>query len=213
MKKPAEQNMKAEAGNEKLILEAAEAEFLEKGYHNAKTTAIAERAGVTHAMLHYYFRTKENLFNVVFQKKLEKTADLFMPIFDTDAPFEEVIRSIMESQFELLAANPQLMNFVYNESISSQVNKETFMEFIIPKVENLYVALDLLLKKEIARGAVRPIETLDLLLNMAALNTMSFKTGSIVYNSELMWNDKSITEMLKERKESNIQFVLNALRR
>ncbi len=204
--------MKAETSNEQLILEAAEAEFLEKGYHSAKTTAIAERAGVTHAMLHYYFRTKENLFNVVFQRKLEKTAELFIPVFRTDAPFEEVIRSIMESQFELLAANPQLMNFVYNESISSQVNRDSFMNFIIPKVEGMYLALDRLLQAEIARGAVRPIETLDLLLNMAALNTMSFKAGTIVYNSALMWNEESITDMLKERKESNIQFVLHALR-
>ena len=204
--------MKAETNNEQLILEAAEAEFLEKGYHSAKTTAIAERARVTHAMLHYYFRTKENLFNMVFQKKLEKTADLFMPVFRTDAPFEEVVRDIMESQFDTLAANPQLMNFVYNESISSQVNKENFMKSIIPKVRKMYTTLDRLLQKEIAKGTVRPIETLDLLLNMAALNTMSFKAGSIVYNSELVWNDESISDMLKERKESNIRFVLNALR-
>ena len=204
--------MKAETNNEQLILEAAEAEFLEKGYHSAKTTAIAERARVTHAMLHYYFRTKENLFNMVFQKKLEKTADLFMPVFRTDAPFEEVVRDIMESQFDTLAANPQLMNFVYNESISSQVNKENFMKSIIPKVRKMYTTLDRLLQKEIAKGTVRPIETLDLLLNMAALNTMSFKAGSIVYNSELVWNDELIADMLKERKESNIRFVLNALR-
>ena len=45
---------------EALILEAAEKEFLEKGYLGAKTTSIAEAAGVTHAMFHYYFRTKDN---------------------------------------------------------------------------------------------------------------------------------------------------------
>ena len=44
------------------ILQAAEKEFLEKGYAGAKTTDIAAAAGVTHAMLHYYFRTKDKLF-------------------------------------------------------------------------------------------------------------------------------------------------------
>jgi len=48
-----------ELSTEQIILEAAEAEFLEKGYGNAKTVAIAKRAGVSHSMLHYYFRTKE----------------------------------------------------------------------------------------------------------------------------------------------------------
>ena len=47
---------------ETRILEAAEKEFFEKGYAGARTTSIAEAAGVTHAMLHYYFRTKDNLF-------------------------------------------------------------------------------------------------------------------------------------------------------
>lgn len=47
---------------EELILLSAEKEFLEKGYSGAKTTAIADAAGVTHAMLHYYFRTKDKLF-------------------------------------------------------------------------------------------------------------------------------------------------------
>lgn len=58
-----------ETTTEQLILEAAEAEFLEKGYGKARTTEIARRAGVNHSMLHYYFRTKENLFEVMFQKK------------------------------------------------------------------------------------------------------------------------------------------------
>ena len=53
---------------EQLILEAAEEEFLLKGFDGARTTAIAERAGVTHAMLHYYFRTKEQLFERIVAK-------------------------------------------------------------------------------------------------------------------------------------------------
>lgn len=47
---------------EARILQAAEHEFLTKGYAGARTTSIAEAAGVTHAMFHYYFRTKDKLF-------------------------------------------------------------------------------------------------------------------------------------------------------
>ena len=47
---------------ESEILKAAEQEFMLKGFDGAKTTSIAHAAGVTHAMLHYYFRTKEQLF-------------------------------------------------------------------------------------------------------------------------------------------------------
>ena len=56
---------------EKAILQAAEKEFLTKGLASSKTTEIAKAAGVTHAMLHYYFRTKDNLFEQVFQEKVK----------------------------------------------------------------------------------------------------------------------------------------------
>ena len=57
---------------EQLILEAAESEFAAKGYDGARTTSIAKAAGVTHAMLHYYFRTKELLFERIIDKKISE---------------------------------------------------------------------------------------------------------------------------------------------
>ena len=56
--------------SEQAILEAAEYEFTTKGFAATKTTQIAKKAGVTHAMLHYYFGTKEKLFNRVFEEKI-----------------------------------------------------------------------------------------------------------------------------------------------
>ena len=57
---------KEDVNTEQAIMEAAEKEFLDKGYTLTKTTEIARIAGVNHAMLHYYFRTKDNLFEKVF---------------------------------------------------------------------------------------------------------------------------------------------------
>ena len=54
---------------EQQILAAAEQEFLTKGYDGARTTSIAQAAGVTHAMLHYYYRTKEQLFKRIVDEK------------------------------------------------------------------------------------------------------------------------------------------------
>ncbi|MDR1517348.1 MAG: TetR/AcrR family transcriptional regulator, partial [Dysgonamonadaceae bacterium] len=62
---------KNETESKQKILEAAEAEFLEKGYGNAKTVSIAKRAGISHTMLHYYFSTKEKLFQRIFKAKVE----------------------------------------------------------------------------------------------------------------------------------------------
>ena len=56
---------------ESEILKAAEQEFMLKGFDGAKTTSIAHAAGVTHAMLHYYFRTKEQLFERILTEKVQ----------------------------------------------------------------------------------------------------------------------------------------------
>ena len=63
---------------EQQILAAAEQEFLTRGYDGARTTSIAQAAGVTHAMLHYYFRTKEQLFKRIvrgLQSEINRSAE------------------------------------------------------------------------------------------------------------------------------------------
>ena len=106
--------MKEETSNtEQSILKAAEKEFLKKGFSGSKTTEIAKEAGVTHAMLHYYFRTKENLFNKVFEEKAKQLADTFLSRVDESLPFLEKIKCFIEAHFDLLTANPELPLFIY----------------------------------------------------------------------------------------------------
>lgn len=81
-----------ETNTEQLLPEAAEAEFLEKGYGKARTTEIAKRAGVNHAMLHYYFRTKEHLFEVVFRNKAALMSEVLYFSFNQDLPFLEKVK-------------------------------------------------------------------------------------------------------------------------
>ena len=77
---------------EQQILAAAEQEFLTKGYDGARTTAIAKVAGVTHAMLHYYFRTKEQLFErIVDEKFATMSRSMFAIMGDPKLPIVERI--------------------------------------------------------------------------------------------------------------------------
>ena len=73
---------------EQAILEAAEREFIAKGFAGARTTSIAEAAGVTHAMLHYYFRTKEQLFERILDEKMRLMGESVLAAFgDPALPF------------------------------------------------------------------------------------------------------------------------------
>ena len=87
---------------ESRILQAAEEEFLLKGLEGARTTAIAERAGVTHAMLHYYFRTKNMLFERIIEEKMRNAGNIMQAVFVLgDMPLMERVKrgvEIMRSQ-------------------------------------------------------------------------------------------------------------------
>ena len=76
--------MSKKENKEQDILKAAEMLFAEKGFKGATTTLIAAQAGVTHAMLHYYFRTKDQIFLKVFDTYLEEILQSLKSIMVTD---------------------------------------------------------------------------------------------------------------------------------
>ena len=101
---------------ESEILKAAEQEFMLKGFDGAKTTSIAHAAGVTHAMLHYYFRTKDKMFQAVFGNIIFS----FIPrihdiIIQQDKPVSESIGEIVDAYYKVFTENPCLPLFMVRE--------------------------------------------------------------------------------------------------
>ena len=89
----AERKHRERSNSEQAIMAAAEELFLENGYSKTTTTMIAARAGVTHAMLHYYFRTKEHIFIKVVDKYMDELLDSFQPLMRKQAPFWETLET------------------------------------------------------------------------------------------------------------------------
>jgi AcrR family transcriptional regulator len=200
-----------ELNTEQSILEVAEAEFLEKGYGNAKTVSIAKRSGVTHSMLHYYFRTKEKLFQIVFRNKVQTISQLFTDIFDRGLPFEQTVRLLVETQFDFVARNPKLPRFILNEVLSNEQNRDLLVKILLPKLFVLHEKMSGLLSDEIAKGTVRNVSLRDLLMNVISMNVASFMALPILKDF-ISDGGESVEKLLKERRESNVQFVLNSLR-
>lgn len=200
-----------ELNTEHVILEAAEAEFLEKGYGNAKMMAIAKRANVAHSMLHYYFRNKENLFQKVFIEKVQAILPFFEGALEQHLPFLDTVRIIMEVQFNFLARNPRLPLFLLTEILANKRNRALVLDIISPKAINPLSKLREMLDEEVKKGTVRPIQFQDLIMNIISINASTFIAIPILQSMSRL-NDESIESMLAERRESNIQFILAALR-
>jgi len=201
-----------EVNTEQIILEAAEAEFLEKGYGNAKTIAIAQKAGVSHSMLHYYFRTKEQLFQKIFKDKVQKFTQVFSVVFEQNTDFKETLRRIIETQFKFVAQNPQLPMFIIREILSNKENREWAIKTFFPHIFPFLSTIEKMLNTEIAKGTIRPIVIQNLLMNILAINISTFVALPILKENLQLENDEMLENFLSERCESNVQFILNAIK-
>jgi AcrR family transcriptional regulator len=201
-----------ELSTEQIILEAAESEFLEKGYGNTKTVAIAKRAGVSHSMLHYYFRTKENLFQMIFLQKIQMLSEVFEGILVQHLSFAETVRRIVESQFDFVRQNPRLPYFVLNEILSNKENRALVSEVLFPKIANITDGIEKILSDEIARGVIRPVKISDFMMNMLSLNISTFVALPVLQEFFAVDDEEKLENVLNERRESNVQFILNALK-
>lgn len=90
---------------EQAILEAAKKMFAEKGFKGATTTLIAAEAGVTHAMLHYYFRTKEQIFIKVAQDYVHEMRESLKLVMDDKRNFEDVVCEAIGTIYDFFLNN------------------------------------------------------------------------------------------------------------
>lgn len=196
---------------EALILQAAEREFLEKGYSGAKTTAIAQAAGVTHAMLHYYFRTKEKLFEKIVADKMDKLKRvIFGVIGNPDLPLRERLKQGVEQHFDFIAENPHLPRFIFNELHEHPERIDQVKNSIASIAAKAITTLQNEIDRKAASGECRPVDARMLMLDIASLNLFPFIAAPLISSSfGNLFEGRD--EFLKMRKKENVRTVLGKL--
>lgn len=202
---------KEEINTQQVILDAAEEEFLINGLASTRTTEIAKRAGVTHAMLHYYYRTKENLFNQVFETKIKLLTSLFASKVEEDLPFDEKIRVIVEEHFNFLASHPRLPFFVLNEFITNKTRLKWFVALASPSINRIINKLTTDINEAVKKGEICPIDPVNLILDIVSLNVFSFLAHPLIKGlaDEL---GRDYEALLEERKKEIITVILKRVK-
>ena len=197
---------------EQQILEAAEQEFLEKGYDGARTTSIAKTAGVTHAMLHYYFRTKEQLFEHIIDKKMSEIVPLMTHLFgNSGLPLVERIEEAVSVHFDFVVSNPDLPRFLINEVLPNKERCDLFRS----KIENVLYFVDNLqreVNEAAASGEVEQFNVLLLFQSVLSLNIFPSVMENMIENL-LGDNGQSMKEVLAQRKAENIELIMRRIKK
>ncbi|MDE5845664.1 MAG: TetR/AcrR family transcriptional regulator [Muribaculaceae bacterium] len=197
---------------EELILKAAEQEFMTKGFDGARTTSIAEAAGVTHAMFHYYFRTKDRLFNRIITDKITILVNaLMISVTDREQSLDRLIKNIIDRHLDFISSNPDLPHFVIREIYSNPDKVKVLLDKLVINAPVFFNILQDKIDRSVAAGICRHIDARMLMLDIASLNVLPYLASPIV-NSVLnncMANGKQFVEM---RKRENFDTIMRKLK-
>lgn len=174
--------MNGHRNTEQSIMDAAEKLFLEKGYTLSTTTLIAKEAGVTHAMLHYYFRTKEQIFIKVLNKNIGELISSLRPIMMIRRPVWETLKEGIEMMFDFLNTHRQLAGLIYDVINYNPRLLESYITGIGGLRNRLFEQHRDMLEKEISSGRMNHISIEQIIYDIVSMNMSVFMSINAMKN-------------------------------
>lgn len=195
---------------EHLILNAAKKVFVRKGMAGARMQDIADEAGINKALLHYYFRNKEKLFEMIFLEAAEKLFPRINAIFNADQPLFEKIESFCEEYISIVSENPYLPLFVLNE-----INQDP--EYFLQKVwsgkskPNPAKFLEQI-EREVRKGTIKKISPVHLLMNLISMTIFPF-VAKPMFQKNLGLDELQFRAVMEQRKKEIPKFIIDAIKK
>lgn len=184
---------------EKKIIEAAKRAFLKKGYSDTNMAEIAEEVGLTRPAMHYYFRTKERLFQAALSELIHILLPKLRGYITSDATLREKITNIVNTYTELLKETPEIPLFIIKE-INRDVNNMlsiTSDTFIIESAGMLKAAI----QQEIDAGHIKNVPIMDIVYTMyglMAFPVLARPLGNAIFDTDIT------DEEFRQRWKNNI---------
>ena len=201
---------KIDKGAEEKILAAARKVFTTKGMAGARMQDIADEAGMNKALLHYYFRDKDKLFETIFMDEAQKFFPKINAIFQSDDPLFEKIERFVDEYIDEMQDNPYLPWFVLNE-----VNRDPdrFMSKVLGESNRPKAAKFLeQIEKEIKKGTIKRIHPLHLLMNLLSMTIFPFVARPMITRN-LHLSESQFRKTMEERKKEIPKFIIDSIRK
>lgn len=181
-----------ELSTEDKILRAASKVFTEKGFSGTRTRDIADEAGINLALLNYYFRSKEKLFEKIMFEKMQQMFGTILPILtDEKTSLDEKIDLATQKYLDLLSENPNLPLFV----ISEMQKGNSGLKNVLP-VETILKNSTMLKQIQEKNADINP---LHFLVNFLSLTIFPFVTKPVMSQFGI-FTDESFKIFIEERR-------------
>ncbi|MBC8313964.1 MAG: TetR/AcrR family transcriptional regulator [Bacteroidetes bacterium] len=197
----------SQLGTEEKILEAAKKVFHRKGYEGARMQEIADEAGINKALLHYYFRSKEKLFEAVFEDALSGIMRLVSTIFFSDKPLKDKIQSFLCSYLNIITENSYIPWFIIN----GIYERPEQIKAIFDKQDINPLQLMKLLKSQVRKEYGVDINPFQIWLNVLSLSVFPVIAKPLV-REIFRLSEETYNQLMEERKELVPELIINALK-
>lgn len=195
---------------EQEILLAAEKLFAEKGFKGATTSLIAAEAGVTHAMLHYYFRTKEQIFLKVCDSYMEEVRSELRPIMEPAVYDVELIKTVTEICFDFFNSHSGQMSLFLEVAKERPELLEEYVAELGRYMGGAITAHQERTESAVREGKINDISFSDLLLDIVSVCASPFFFEPVVDNIMKMDAARK-KEFLESRKREAVELIANRI--
>jgi AcrR family transcriptional regulator len=197
--------------SEERILQAAATVFLERGKDGTTMKEIAARAGVNKALLHYYFRSKDRLYERVFAQQLDKFAGQFVDIIPQTDDLKKFLELFVSNYIDRLAAHPELPGFMLWEIRQGGATAGKLIRRRIFGGLKHGTPLDPVIEKALREGVIRPLDPLHFVISLISACVFPFVARPIM---ERILPDAHFAspEFLEKRKQEILTLIWNGIK-
>jgi AcrR family transcriptional regulator len=194
---------------EEKILEAAKRVFQEQGFSGARMQEIADEAEINKSMLHYYFRSKDKLFQKVFQESIREFFPVIFEVLNSDLAFVPKIEKLVETYYEMFQKHPHLPRFVIHEMNQHPQRFKEFVGTVGLEIPERFVKQ---IKAEIESDMMVRIAPHEFIINTIGLCVFPLIARPMI-ETVFDMDDEQYQQFLESRKKALPKFILNAVKK
>jgi len=197
-----------EKNTEKTILEAAKKVFLVKGYDGTKMQQIADEANINKSLVHYYFRSKDKLFDAIFEEAFGQFFPKAAQLMASEMNFFEKITLFISTYIDMLTENPHIPVFILHEINRNPARIIGF--FKRSRINPVLFAQTLF--NEMNKGTIKPVNPLHLIINIVSMCVFPFAAKPILQGFLFDNNEEKFLQFIEERKKEVTSFIIQSIK-
>lgn len=201
--------MSEDLSTEVKIREAAKRVFIAKGFDGCSIREIAKEAGMNVALVNYYFRSKGQLFQLIFRAALEDFMLSMTEVFGTEGiALEDKMRIFIDREFEFLTRHPELPGFIIMEMSRTDNEPRMNMDWMHDQVASTGIFQEVVKAQE--EGTMRKIDLCNVALILLS-NCHYPYLGKNIVQSVMCVPEEQYDEKLVQHKQLVTDMILNYL--